>query len=158
MKKCYACKVDKPLSEFGKDKQRSDGVNPECKACSKIRTKAWRSVPANRLKGLAKAKEWGATAKGTLSRKNTRYKRLYGITHNRFLEMIAAANGKCRICDCRLTTEPPKRSSSAVLDHCHETARVRGVLCHSCNAGIGQLNDSPRLLRRALSYLNAGKK
>lgn len=42
---------------------------------------------------------------------------------------------------------------AAHVDHCHETGRVRGVLCFNCNSAIGKLGDDPDTLRRATAYL-----
>jgi hypothetical protein len=44
--------------------------------------------------------------------------------------------------------------SKHVLDHNHETGKVRGYLCESCNTGIGRFDDSPILLQRAIVWLN----
>lgn len=41
------------------------------------------------------------------------------------------------------------------LDHDHLTGRFRGWLCHFCNAGVGHFEDSPGLLARAITYLQA---
>jgi hypothetical protein len=68
----------------------------------------------------------------------------YGITLDRWLEMIAAADGRCEICD---------REGDLCVDHCHETGKVRGVLCRGCNAAIGRLGDTAERVERALNYL-----
>ena len=61
--------------------------------------------------------------------------------------MLADQDGKCAIC-----TKPfPGRIA---IDHDHRTGRVRGLLCTSCNTGIGKLGDDPELLLRAISYLS----
>lgn len=39
------------------------------------------------------------------------------------------------------------------FDHCHSTGRFRGVLCRSCNQGLGFLQDDADLLRRLIGYL-----
>lgn len=39
------------------------------------------------------------------------------------------------------------------LDHCHQTNKFRGWLCHNCNLGIGSLGDNSIKIKLALSYL-----
>nr|BFD85776.1 hypothetical protein StreXyl84_51770 [Streptomyces sp. Xyl84] len=46
---------------------------------------------------------------------------------------------------------PP--ASPEHVDHCHGTGRVRGVLCSSCNAALGQFKDRPDVMRRAAAYV-----
>ncbi|WP_347878324.1 endonuclease VII domain-containing protein [Streptomyces sp. KS 21] len=58
--------------------------------------------------------------------------------------MVAAQGGLCCIC---------LKAPAVHVDHCHETGRVRGVLCFNCNSAIGKLGDDPDILRRAISYL-----
>lgn len=68
----------------------------------------------------------------------------YGIEPEDFDRMVAAQNGLCAVC---------QRKPAAHVDHDHETGEVRGILCLNCNAGIGQLQDDPEVLRSALDYL-----
>ncbi|WP_405446330.1 endonuclease domain-containing protein [Streptomyces achromogenes] len=59
-------------------------------------------------------------------------------------ESIASRGGVCCV---SLSAVP------AHVDHCHETGRVRGVLCFSCNAALGQFKDQPDVMRRAAAYV-----
>lgn len=52
---------------------------------------------------------------------------------------------KCSICGS---------SDKLVVDHCHETGQVRGILCNNCNIGLGMFRDSKSLLDSATKYLN----
>ena len=73
--------------------------------------------------------------------------RLYGISRDEY-ETLAKAG--CQICGA-----PDRPNKVLGVDHDHENDSVRGVLCDSCNQGLGRFNDSPQLLRRAAEYLDA---
>lgn len=49
-----------------------------------------------------------------------------------------------------------RNSGTWCLDHNHKTLEFRGYLCHSCNRTIGQLEEDPERLIRAMKYLNSG--
>lgn len=68
----------------------------------------------------------------------------YGITLEQRDEMLAAQGGICPIC-----RQAPKRP---VVDHCHDTGAVRGVLCHGCNIKLHGI-ENKAFLAAALAYL-----
>lgn len=78
-------------------------------------------------------------------------KSLYGITNGMFLELLASQGNCCAICK----TIPSMKGKQGQwnIDHCHDTGKVRGILCSQCNIGIGQLRDSVLLLKSAIIYL-----
>lgn len=58
----------------------------------------------------------------------------------------------CDICQVELTFD--RSSRQRCIDHDHRTDEVRGVLCNSCNVGLGVFKDSPLILKKAIEYLN----
>lgn len=70
----------------------------------------------------------------------------YGIDLVDYNQMLSEQDGKCKICKAEV-----KR---LVVDHCHITKRVRGLLCNHCNVGIGMLKESENIMREALNYIN----
>jgi hypothetical protein len=79
----------------------------------------------------------------------------YKIDSKLFRQLVAAQGGKCPI--CQQTPKPTKLLVSGfVVDHCHETGKVRSLLCSRCNGGLGMFKDNPQLLVRAIAYLASG--
>lgn len=76
--------------------------------------------------------------------------RPYGIGIADYERMLAEQGGACAICR---VTEPGRGRAVFAVDHDHDTDRVRGLLCLSCNVAIGLLRDSPAVLRAAALYL-----
>lgn len=54
---------------------------------------------------------------------------------------------------CEICTRELKPGAGTCLDHCHDTGKFRGWLCHRCNLSIGHLGDNAAGVRRALIYL-----
>lgn len=63
--------------------------------------------------------------------------------------LLDAQDNKCAICEAELVRD----RNSTVIDHCHDTNEVRGVLCRSCNTGLGNFKDKNSLLANAAKYL-----
>ena len=78
-----------------------------------------------------------------------RYLGRYGIDIAAYNALLAQQLGLCAIC-----RNPPAKKRLGV-DHDHATGRVRGLLCDSCNVGIGRLGDTLAGVERAASYLQA---
>lgn len=88
------------------------------------RRKSWAKRHPERVK--AKNKAWRLANPDKL--KNIKLKQLYGITLNQFNVMLKTQKSKCLIC---------RRAVKLVVDHCHKTGRVRGLLCSKCNMVFG---------------------
>ena len=86
---------------------------------------------------------------------NARSKRewKYGLKHKEIKTLWESAEKSCEICRHPLELEYCEKGRSAHVDHCHDTGKVRGILCPDCNKGLGLFRDSPGSLRAAASYL-----
>lgn len=80
-------------------------------------------------------------------------KRKYKITLEEWYEMFERQNSLCAICKQEGFKLDPASKNLLVVDHCHVTGKVRGLLCHNCNRALGLLKDNPENLKRALNYL-----
>lgn len=79
--------------------------------------------------------------------------RNYGITYADYSRMLAEQEHKCAICGSSGFVMKECHSMKLVVDHCHKTGRVRGLLCHNCNRALGLLSDSKEALLSAIEYL-----
>mgnify|MGYP001557841768 CR=1 FL=1 len=68
----------------------------------------------------------------------------YGLSPEEYQRLHRAQGGACAICRRRLKLH---------IDHDHQSGRVRGLLCNSCNNGLGRFADNPERLYRAGDYL-----
>jgi hypothetical protein len=79
-------------------------------------------------------------------------KRVYGMTEADFERMLAEQEHRCATCSVELTIDH-RKPNTAHIDHCHETGRVRGILCMRCNSAVGYLRDDPALALKVAAYL-----
>lgn len=123
-KRCRTCGETKPSAWFGSKPTNSDGLRSRCNQC---RTLMERKPP----------EEITARSRQALCTK-------YGITWERFTEMLESQQRQCAIC---------KRSiRRPVIDHCHKTGRVRGLLCFRCNNWLAAI-EHPGFIEQAIEYL-----
>lgn len=74
-------------------------------------------------------------------------KRHYGISIEGYELLLEDQDFCCAVCKGRIT------SDSACVDHDHITKQVRGLLCSSCNLGLGHLKDDYEVVLAAANYL-----
>lgn len=79
--------------------------------------------------------------------RNLRLLRIYNVDNAWFKENLIKQNYKCDICECIIDENTCK------VDHNHDTDKVRGLLCHHCNTGIGFLKENVNSLKKAILYL-----
>ena len=75
----------------------------------------------------------------------------YGITLQEYLGMWQEQNGLCKICN------KPSKKVRLGIDHCHKTNKIRGLLCNSCNSGLGLFQDDSKILALAIKYLDGAQ-
>ncbi len=97
-----------------------------------------------------KRKQQDAHAANPKRRLNNRLKSVFGITLEERDAMLSEQGGVCAICKA---SKPPTKLGW-VVDHCHDTGRVRGILCSPCNTLLGAARDNTETLANAIQYLN----
>jgi hypothetical protein len=108
-----------------------------------------------KLRDAKRRAQWSVTIGGhrcradaqrreTLYKKNNYIRRTYGINLKTYMTIVKKQNGKCAIC---------REKKKFVVDHDHKTGAVRGLLCNSCNVGLGHFQDNQSQLANAILYL-----
>lgn len=149
-KKAYMKEYHKSYRE--KNKDRIDELR-----------KKWTKENPDRVK--KSSKRWADANKEKISSYNKlkydpdkqrvrKYKRLYGITIDEYNAMFEKQEGRCAICQSTDTA----KGEFLCVDHDHKTGKVRGLLCHDCNTGIGKFKDSVHLLKVTINYLEESLK
>lgn len=81
-------------------------------------------------------------------------RRVYGITLQEYDDMLYEQGSGCAICGTKNDVVEGRRLA---IDHCHDSGKVRGILCAKCNKGLGLFCDSVENLESAIKYLKKHK-
>ncbi len=142
---CYRCQV------CGEVKPESQFLNKQtalrCKACRNAYSRQWARAHPEKTKATRERLRDYHKEYSRVWHRNRGWQKRHGIEFSvaRYEQMLADQDGKCAICKDVM--------ARPCIDHCHKTNRVRGLLCHSCNAGIGALRDDPEIMGRAIEYV-----
>lgn len=136
------------------------GVPPErCESCRAARRRAlsaekarrWREANPDRAR-----EQWNkhnrkrlANPEHLQAKRDAHMLRRYGLTVADFESLLTQQDGVCAICK----GEPNGPGNRFHVDHCHESSKVRGLLCSRCNTAIGLLEDDPERAEQAAAYL-----
>jgi hypothetical protein len=125
------------------------------------KAKAWKAAnPEKAKESSRKSTEKSRSLESKKSKKHRHLKNKYGISLEQYQQMYNQQLGSCLICKTPLLFQnlEGEHSKTANVDHCHTTGKVRGLLCNSCNRGLGFFQDNSALLRHAAEYLDAFNK
>lgn len=149
---------------------RADGT---CSRCGRFRDGAHKSYCKDCLAAYYKAKrhvdeetwenhkrynrEWNSAnpSKRAKYRRKSLLKNTYGLTVGEFDALLENQNNRCPICLEHIEHDARTGMAAVTIDHDHDTNEVRGLLCGTCNAAIGLLNEDVATVARALDYLAA---
>jgi hypothetical protein len=134
-KTCTHCGTEKPIEAFNKNKNTADGHSMWCRDCMKA------AYDAKHYKQYVQ--------KNPHIHRKSHLKLKYAITPEQYATMLQEQGGKCAICGDAAESLPKQ----LLVDHDHETSKVRGLLCPRCNHGLGRFRDSITDLEAAIVYL-----
>ena len=148
----------KPCRTCG-NTERYISANKPCVVCTKNnsqkrhklgKTKEWVEKERDRVNSYNKKTYRSLTEEEKILRNRKYHLSTYGLTLEKYDEMLNIQGGVCACCGEKETNSSKKY---LCVDHCHKTGRARSLLCDRCNRGIGALNDDLDILRKAVLYL-----
>lgn len=149
---CGRCKTTKPPEEFHSG---AKGNRSYCRTCTNAYNVERRQIKGEHFRAREKINRRRPEA---LAYQRRRYlAERYDLTPEAYQELWDAHDGKCGICGdgFPITTRDllVNGHRGVDIDHCHDSKRVRGLLCHQCNIGLGSFRDNPQALMNAARYI-----
>jgi hypothetical protein len=116
----------------------------------KARSRRHYEANADKVKAQAKAWKEANPERKRFADWAGHLRRAYGITPEQYDAMMVEQDGKCAIC---ARPEAESVRGRLAVDHMHCSGKVRSLLCHQCNSGIGMLQDDPSVIYAAAKYV-----
>lgn len=123
-----------------------------------MRAQDIQTIPDDRLLARFHIPYWEAQSRDKQYRliKNQNLRANFGIGIDQFEWLLEKNNGVCWICSLpeeQKSNDKTPYSNTLSVDHSHQTGMIRGLLCSSCNFGVGKFRDSPLIFAKAIAYL-----
>lgn len=145
MKTCSKCKALKLAPEFTSNKARKSGLADWCRSCSaRYKREQYQKDPEKYRAKSRRRRETLPPEKRALDKRRYELKYEYGLSKTNYDTLVTGQQGKCAIC---------LKSKKLVVDHCHTTSLVRGLLCYRCNTLTGFIESEHQERERILKYL-----
>ena len=141
-KVCLTCGKDADEDSF---RYLSGKIGPWCKECREEHSLKGKKAYERRYN----KKYYESHIEENVSKRLKKY----GIDLSQYNQMLFNQGGVCAICGEPEVAKYKGRTKPLSVDHCHETDKIRGLLCNSCNKGIGFLKDDIDIMASAISYL-----
>lgn len=151
LKRCPKCTLEKSLDLFYKNSASTSKTKTSswCKECTLKSQSDYNARNKEQISTRRAARY--RTPEGKRSRRNSDWKKRYGVTYDEVEKILADQGDRCAICKT-----PIELGKHTHLDHQHVTGKVRGVLCVNCNLMIGHAKEDVSRLRSAIDYLAKG--
>lgn len=154
---CCACRVEKPIAEFGRHIYSPGGVSRRCAQCNREYSKSrYRAdLEKNRAENTERQRRRRASAPQKV--RAYRLKWWFDMELSQFEGMLASQNGLCAVCKRPETNAFKGKVRDLCVDHDHETGAIRGLLCTRCNRALGLLGDDPKIVWEMARYIDKHK-
>lgn len=140
-KKCSSCQKDLSLENFPPDSKGIAGRHNYCYTCHNIKQRE-----------KYQTEKQGNTSwyQQRLKKQRTNFiLKTYGITSEQYDRLVEVQNNRCSLCYTEFSDKNKPR-----LDHNHVTGKLRGMLCNTCNLGLGLIENTPNFYQRVMRYLS----
>jgi len=147
-KRCPECEVVKPLDDFYRNKSSADGRGGYCRPCQL----AYMRTPKRAKHAADYQRERHADPalkrRHVDKQREAHLRRRYGLAVEDYDAMVEAQGGVCLLCK-----HPQKDGRRLAVDHCHDSGRVRGLLCNACNVLLHKIETRAVSIEAVAVYL-----
>lgn len=127
---CPGCNIEKENIKYSKNKNSWHGLSHYCKECSTLRYKNWRQSKLIEIRRRDRINH---------------FKRKYNLDDSVAEALADNRIGNCEIC---------KIEDLLVVDHNHQTRKVRGFICSNCNSALGYVKENKEIIGNLIKYLD----
>lgn len=157
-RRCKQCDTVKDINLFCKDRHNKSQFAYTCKECRNKKAKKWQIENPEKVKAIndrhkENRKEYYNSPERKIKYRSAYIERRFGLKYSDYERMAIEQNNLCAICG-----KPESgRHKYLSVDHCHDTGKVRQLLCNMCNRFLGWVKEDINTLSNMINYLKKHK-